>query len=258
MTDKMQERLQRLKELDKKTDKDKQMGEDFARWSARTIKQRKKKAAKQSKLEAAAASVIDTTDGLPGDIIAMVEDAIQGFCARYGIESMVKAPQPQWRACCMYIGRTVFKEHKLLHDRPREVVEGGTRYSDAVVDGAVDLWAYLCGVYAKTPLVADFTEFAGGISGYLERTGNVSPAHIRVCQKLKAIQEGGLAAQIADGKTAPVGPLAILNHFHGWTSQREVIHTTRTNILSVDNLPRLDKPQEVGLPDLDDREDGEV
>lgn len=197
---------------------------------------------------------------IPPDVPRLVDQAIEDFRARYGIKSMMDATQSQWRACCMYIGESVFRSSKIIHDIERERTHGGVVYDPGVVEAVMRLWAYLCGVYSKAPLIGDFAAFCGVSDNWLNisdtaRVG-VTPARMRIVQTLHRIQEQGVSALAIDSKRSPIGALAFLNHYYGWTTSRsEVVHS-RMDARPASELPKLDAPSTPVALDLVQDQDG--
>lgn len=170
-------------------------------------------------------------DGLPDGLADMIYSAVDTFCKKHDFENMSKCRQTAWSACCQFIGQTVFKPNrKILAGPPPK--NGGFCYDTDKLSSLADLWSHMCGVYGKAPLVDDFANFAGvdevtiyASTGKYVDMQHITPARVRLLQKLHAIQEKGLAGLIVDGRQNPTGALAALNHWHGWTQTREIIHT---------------------------------
>jgi hypothetical protein len=180
---------------------------------------------------------------LPDNVPGLVRDCIDSFCEQNKIDDLSKERQPRWAAACMAVGASVFKGSKLLHDIAREKVNGGTVYDVGRVSALVDLWIYLCSMFCKAPLVVDFAYFSGISEAWFYGVGSpdgLTPARAALAKKLKQVQEGGLSAMIGDGRQNPTGALAALNHWHGWTQTREIIHTSGAASVSAPSLPVFD------------------
>ena len=171
---------------------------------------------------------LDFSAGLPQALTDRIEAALDDYCTRYGVTDLAKDRQTRWKAACMYIGRNVFERSDFLRDTERERAQGGRQYVTERVAALVDLWAFLCLNYNKAPFIDDFCNFAGvsdmWIYGGAYGAG-LTPAKRKLLKRLQDLQEAGLAGLISDGRQNPTGALAILNHWHGWTQTREVIHT---------------------------------
>lgn len=165
---------------------------------------------------------------LPDNINDIVADAIEDFCALNKIENMKNERQIVFKALCMYIGQNVFKKSKILHDVERERINGGVVYDVARVSALADVWLCWCYQLGKAPFIDDFATFAGVSDSWLygDVTQSLTPARLDLIKKLQNAQEKGLSALITDGRQNPTGALACLNHWHGWTQTREIIHTT--------------------------------
>jgi hypothetical protein len=186
---------------------------------------------------------------LPPELPETIESLTEAFCNKYDIENMSKARQTQWAALCRFIGQTVFKKNRgILADRERARRNGGGFCYDLnKVSKLADLWIYLCSLYNKAPFVDDFSHFSGldevtlyGVGGDYTAEDKVTPERLHLLQKLREAQESGLAGLIVDGRQNPTGALAALNHWHGWTQTREVIHTAGNAAPSAPVLPVFD------------------
>lgn len=189
--------------------------------------------------------IIDTEwEGLPDGIGDMINNAIYDFCNFENtppIEDMKKEKQLVWSACCMYIGRKVYKKNGLLRKAEREPGGQWIGYDMRVIWASVPLWAYLCTIYGKAPFAYDFEHFTGLSSLWLYDKSKelLTPEREQLTKKLKEIQETGLAGLIADGAKNPTGAIAILNHWHGWAQNQIVVQTDTQKALTAASLPLL-------------------
>jgi len=186
---------------------------------------------------------------LPADLAENIDNHITAFCQKFDIESMSKARQTQWSACCTFIGQNIFRKNKgILADRERARRNGGGYCYDLNKVGKLaDIWIALCKAYIKAPMIDDFTQFAGmdgttlyGVGGRYGQADKATPARVLLLQKLHDAQEQGIAGLIVDGRQNPTGALAVLNHWHGWTQTREIIHTTAQQTTGAASLPVFD------------------
>lgn len=175
----------------------------------------------------------ETHDGLPATITDMIASYIEQWCARDHITDMKKERQITWKALCMELGMALFKKSKLLHDVTKEKTRGGIWYDYNKLAALCDYWGALCYRYNKAPMIDDFARFAGISDTMLYNAGgnypnleDSTPARTVLLKKLHSMQERGLAGLIVDGRQNPTGALAALNHWHGWTTTKEIIHTT--------------------------------
>ena len=180
---------------------------------------------------------------LPDNVPALVMDVIDSYCEQNNISDLSKERQPRWGAACYMVGASVFKPSKILHDIQKEKINGGMVYDVGRVSALVDLWGVLCQNFCKAPLIDDFARFAGLSDSWLYGVGSpdgLTPPRASLLQKLKRMQESGLSSMIVDGRQNPTGALAALNHWHGWTQTREIIHSSAAAAPSAPVLPVFD------------------
>lgn len=197
----------------------------------------------------------ETHDGLPVGLVDLINSYIENFCNRENIQDMRKERQTMWKALCMAIGSDIFKRSKYLHDVQREKTQGGIYYNYKALMALCDLWGGLCYKFGKAPMVDDFARFAGVSDSMIYNAGGnypnlekATPARTVLLKKLHTMQEMGLSALIVDGRQNPTGALAALNHWHGWTQTREIIHTAGTGSQTAAALPVFDSSTGI-LPD---------
>lgn len=177
---------------------------------------------------------------VPEIITENINALLDNYCERFKIDDMTKARQTQWKAACMYIGESLFKRTDILKRR----TETGTKVYDInKLEYMRALWAGLCLSFGKAPFVDDFCYFCGlsdtWVYGAASRD-ELTPERAVLLKKLQMLQEQGLAGLIADGRQNPTGALAILNHWHGWTQSREIIHTTAQETRTAASYPQLE------------------
>lgn len=221
MNDRMKERLDKVQRLD-------------------GVKDRKRRKPKMRKKEI---ERFNEVEGMPNksELADMVQAAINEFCDTYDVESMRKEAQPIWGACCTYVGERVIKRTGYIRDRGRERearIPGTLVYDDDRITECLELWSFLCGVYAKVPLILDFCGFCG-VSNTLFYEDGLSPKRARCAKLLHTLQEGGATRHIIDGKCAPIGTLAFLNHFYGWNTYKDVSRNNRVQAVTASELPKL-------------------
>lgn len=172
---------------------------------------------------------ISPTDILPPDITDTIQNTINDYMSRFGIEDMKKASAEQWQGACICVGKMLQKS-RILEDREREKKQGGKIYNPEVVGAMVEIWRVFCMAYDKAPLAVDFIAFVGvssewfygGAHGQGQRA---TTAGSWLRKKVLQIQEGGLGARLVDGRKNPTGTIFFMKNVHGWRDQREVIHT---------------------------------
>lgn len=193
----------------------------------------------------------DSFEGVPAELLNLVYSCIESACNTYKIDDLSKASAERWRAVCMYTGRHI-KESKLLFDLDRLKSHGGTIiYNPDRVAALLPVWVELCGAFDKAPMACDFISFAGVSTSWLyDNAGHdLTSSRVQLVEKLRDIQEAGLAVRLADGRRNPTGQIFILKNLHGWRDQREIIHNdagpgSNTAALPVFNSPGLpEKPE---------------
>ena len=188
-----------------------------------------------------------TPDGLPAGLPETIYSYIEDLCKKDNVTDLKKERQTYWKYICICIGSGIFKKSKILHDIQKEKSHGGTAYDFNKLTTLSTLWGALCLRYNKSPMIDDFANFAGvtdvclyGTGGGYPDGGGVTPARTSLLKKLHDMQEKGLAGLIVDGRQNPTGALAALNHWHGWTTTREIIHTTGGTAPTPAALPVFD------------------
>lgn len=159
---------------------------------------------------------------LPPDFINTLQSIIKQWCIDNDIETMQKAASLQWGACCMFIGQYI-KQNKILYDIERTAARGGVCCYDVVkVSSLVDIWAYLCKVYKKTPLVTDFIDFSGVGRGWFysdngHNSNTLTSAGGGIAKKLADIQAAAIGSGIVDGRENPTGKIYFSKAVLGWS-----------------------------------------
>jgi hypothetical protein len=190
----------------------------------------------------------DNFEGVPAALLDLVYSCIESACTTYKIDDLSKASAERWRAVCMYTGRHI-KESKMLFDIDRLKSHGGKIiYNPDRVAALLPVWVELCGAFDKAPMACDFISFAGVSSSWLYDAGghDLTSSRVDLGQKLRDIQEAGLAVRLADGRRNPTGQIFILKNLHGWRDQREIIHNDAGNGSTAAALPVFNSP---GLPE---------
>lgn len=187
----------------------------------------------------------DNFEGVPAVLLDLVYSCIESACATYKIDDLSKASAERWRAVCMYTGRHI-KESKMLFDLDRLKTHGGTIiYNPDRVAALLPVWVELCGAFDKAPMACDFISFAGVSTSWIyDNAGHdLTSSRVQLVEKLRDIQEAGLAVRLADGRRNPTGQIFILKNLHGWRDQREIIHNDTGNGSTVAALPVFNSPE---------------
>lgn len=195
------------------------------------------------KIGADAAEVIppssDPESILPADYATQLNNSIYEFLtfeAPGGADSIKDLTQIQYKALCMYLGRKINKPLLL-----RDYIKGDPRpYNPDVLNALFPAWIYFTACGGFVPFVDDFLTFCGlGVDYIYSGPAKVSQARVEFAQKIKDYQQLALSARLADGRGNPTGILAILNHYHGWTTAEKDQGLDEVRAASVASLPDL-------------------
>ena len=163
---------------------------------------------------------------------------------------LLKAPQRVFGAVSDYVGEKVFKGEKILKSVPYErngnITTNNNRYDIDKISDVLNLYYSICKEYNKAFLM----DYAAGFLAVDDQTlYNLAEKLTSKGFDIFKKRESSLAAGIVDGKSSPVGSLAVLNRFHGWAgtgaNRTEVRETTVMYPVLVD----INKSTSEGLPD---------
>ena len=163
---------------------------------------------------------------------------------------LLKAPQRVFGAVSDYVGEKVFKGEKILKSVPYDdkgpYITNNNQYDIGKMSDVLNLYYSICKEYNKAFLM----DYAAGFLAVDDQTlYNLSEKLTSAGFDLFKKRESSLAAGIVDGKSSPVGSLAVLNRFHGWagtgSNRTEVRETTVMYPVLVD----INKNTSEGLPD---------
>jgi len=178
------------------------------------------------------------------------------FCDTYDIQDLTKAPQRQFTALSTFIGDNLFKGNRILWDKTP--VDNGSAmtvynymYDWDIVACMVSFYITICNLYNKAFLF-------DGVAGFLHMSENtlkdnndkLTARGIDIYKK----HEDMLSAGIIDGKQSPVGILAHLNHYHGWTTGQT--HTEKKETIVI--YPSLSSNQAQSTPQINTTETKQV
>lgn len=204
---------------------------------------------KPPKVNYKAMNILDKGE-LPDDIMETLGDFVEEFCRQHNIDDFTKAPAQLWSAACMRIGWDIIAPRGIILDGKQTRIDGVPRYDPEKVSKLIDIWAYMCSLFAKAPLLSDFCSFAHVTSVYVTgKQHDVSSYGTDIHEKVMAYQEAGLASRLVDGKHIgnPIGTIFFLKNWHGWKDQREIVHTDTKQYIESSDLPVLGE-----IPTFDD------
>lgn len=163
---------------------------------------------------------------------------------------LLKAPQRVFGAVSDYVGEKVFKGERILKSVPYDdkgpYTTNNNQYDIDKVQAILSLYYSICKEYNKAFLL----DYAAGFLAVRDQTlYNIAEKLTESGFDIFKKREASLAAGIVDGKSSPVGSLAVLNRFHGWAgtgaNRTEVRETTVMYPVLVD----INKSTSEGLPD---------
>lgn len=186
---------------------------------------------------------------------------LQMFCEEQGIEDMSKESQSKWNAAMMYIKRHVFNDSSVLKmSKPLDGYINNNyspdnnyyklnnsncnAYDINKVNSICDYYIYICNMYDKGVTISGFSKLTGidesTIYDWSEEDGRrLSTASIEIYKKLHAEYENSLESKLWSNKN-PVAHMAIANKRFGWNMPGVGQKQEKKNVLTVDELPRLD------------------
>ena len=127
----------------------------------------------------------------------------------------------------------MFGDNTILREDPGKPSVIGSAYNIPLLSALYDLYSELCFTLPGLPCRAiDFQAFANipqsSLYAIKER---VTPSGLEFWKKAALEQENSVAMAGESGRINPTMSLAWLNHFHGWTQAREVIHRDGGQVL---------------------------
>lgn len=183
------------------------------------------------------AEIVTDSDELPSGFADSVQEWLEDFANKYGFD-LFKLHSQQWRAACMWVGEYI-KKNGVIRDRERERHEGGRIYSGKKLEELLQVWAYFCGVLRQVPLVSDFINFSGCHRNFFyDYDGQgLTSAAVRILQKARAIEAGGLSSSVAGGGAGVIGGIFLLKARHGYSETVNVNHVSSTHDNTASALP---------------------
>ena len=177
---------------------------------------------------------------LPPGIEDITQKAIDDFCMRYKIEDLRSAPVSVWSSCCQYVGEKIYKRYRLSDSRTAGDPAGTPLYDEETLQAFMFVWVYFCGLYDKPPMMDHYYRWSVIFRDILmDFEGRLSPLRVVLHNKLRSLQEHGLADRLADGRRNALGIIAILNHWHGWNAPPAPKESAQA-ALPVSDLPKLE------------------
>lgn len=191
-----------------------------------------------------------------------IEACLDSFCAEKGIADMSKESQSVWNAALMYIKKIVFPDVKqlkssILFKNGIGAMSNCNAYNYELVDHICDIYIYLSLMNDKEVSINGFSYLTGINRDTIEEWGHnnkkLSNKAFPIYKKLVDTRLESLSGKLATGKQNPVGVIAILNHFYGWSSPYTADANRHAAALSAAELPRLNEVKTVEVAQAADR-----
>lgn len=177
------------------------------------------------------------------DAISKIPALIDDYKTSHGYDDLSKITQNQYNALLIYLYHACIK-YVCIYKKTTHV-----KYNITLLSVLCDVYIDLCMQYDKDVSLYMFTQFVsihrdsiykwhdtftGNNRKYIEfikcfddvnrvyglSSERVSFEDIDVYEKIYNSRQESLQSKLTSGKNNPVGVLAILNHFYGWTEQK--------------------------------------
>lgn len=178
-------------------------------------------------------------DRLPDDFGNIIKGWLEDWAHDNGLD-LYKIAGLQWRAACIWVGWKVKAMH-ILDDKTMIDKNGGRYYSPEKLETLLYIWEYLTQHYKHVPLAADFVAFAGVTRDYFTECAGVTSAQVQVYKKALEIEESGLSAGLVDSRENPTGRIYYSKARLGWRETAAADAAPAVVVVSLGELPKLDK-----------------
>lgn len=190
---------------------------------------------------------------------------LKRFTEEQNIEDLKKESQTVWSGCLMYICKNVFKkkvnplkESELIPIENNKYFQHSNynKYNIKRVSELLDLYIYLCALYDKAITLLDFCKLSGIESETIYNWGRApqgegagSPS-FDIFKKLTKEREESLSNRLISGRTNPVGTIAVLNHYHGWSQQNAQTEPSRLTKRTAEQIATAYGGEVAAIPEL--------
>ena len=178
-------------------------------------------------------------DRLPDDFGNIIKGWLEDWAHDNGLD-LYKIAGLQWRAACIWVGWKVKAMH-ILDDKTMIDKNGGRYYSPQKLETLLYIWEYLTQHYKHVPLAADFVAFAGVTRDYFTECAGVTSSQVQVYKKALEIEESGLSAGLVDSRENPTGRIYYSKARLGWRETAAADAAPAVVVVSLGELPKLDK-----------------
>lgn len=186
-----------------------------------------------------------------------IELYLDEFCNERKIEDMTKQSQSIWNAALMYINKHAFTKQTFKEQKPLEGYHSNdyqgkfsnlnkstcNRYNVEMLDELCDYYIYLCMSYSKEVSITGFSYLTGVSTTIISQWGDevrkLSTSASSIYKKLVNANEESLSNMLISSGKSPVGPIAALNHRHGWASPYVSDSGSKAKALSTEEVRAL-------------------
>ena len=150
-------------------------------------------------------------------IVNEINDSIIEFCQNQNIDDLSKTSQSVFSAMLIYCRNKVFP----VKDRLKVKKNINNAYNIILCNALADFYIYTCKLYDKEITLTGF-EYLTGIDAntvydWSNGRTQASAGGAGIYKKISGEREKSLSDKLQSGRCNPVGVLAILNHFYGWS-----------------------------------------
>lgn len=191
---------------------------------------------------------------------------IKKFTEEQNIEDLKKESQTVWSGCLMYICKNVFKKkvnplkdsNLYSFDAPNNPINrtNYNKYNIDKVSELLNLYIYLCALYDKAITVLDFCKLSGIDSDTIYTWGKegqgteAGSKGYDIFKKLTKEREESLSNRLISGRTNPVGTIAVLNHYHGWSQQNAQTEPSRLTKRTAEQIATAYGGEVAAIPEI--------
>lgn len=190
---------------------------------------------------------------------------IKRFTEEQNIEDLKKESQTVWSGCLMYVCKNVFKK-KINPLKETELIpiennkyfnhSNYNKYNIKKVSELLDLYIYLCALYDKAITILDFCKLSGIESETIYGWGRdgqgekASSPRVDIFKRLTKEREESLSNRLISGRSNPVGTIAVLNHYHGWSQQNAQTEPSRLTKRTAEQIATSYGGEVASIPEI--------
>ena len=147
-------------------------------------------------------------------IINEILQCFNDFCLEQGISDIRSISQSVYGGMLLYTQNRLFKNTDVLKVKNNI----NNAYDIDLLSHIADFYIYHTKVYEKECSIYGFQYLTGVSDSVMHEWGKkASGRGVDMIKKIRAQRENSLSEKLQAGKCNPVGVLAILNHFYGWS-----------------------------------------